>query len=258
MRSYAHYRTSTVRCTHRRSLHPCAMPRAAPACPPAGARRSASRSPLTGWMKPRLAACSAWRGNPPAPRRRAAAAVDGVADQRMPGEGHVHADLVGAPGLEPALDQRRAGALRPNRSSTRARVTAGLPSRSAPPSVCGRPDAGRCRPRSGGRRPAPSDAGEVGEARLRRVGRAVGHGEVAPLEVVGGELRARGPRWAASDLATTRRPEVSLSMRWTMPGPEPPADARERPAAVVQQRVDQRAVRRCPARDARRARRACR
>ena len=37
----------------------------------------------------------------------AAAAVDGVADQRMPGEGHVHPDLVRAAGLEPAFDERR-------------------------------------------------------------------------------------------------------------------------------------------------------
>src|SRR5581483_2202663 len=37
-----------------------------------------------------------------------AAPVDRVADQRMPDVLEMHADLVRAPGLEPALDQRRA------------------------------------------------------------------------------------------------------------------------------------------------------
>src|SRR5262245_66119172 len=36
-----------------------------------------------------------------------AAAVDGVAEERMPDRGEVDADLVGAPGVEPAGDQAR-------------------------------------------------------------------------------------------------------------------------------------------------------
>ena len=38
----------------------------------------------------------------------ATAAVDGVADERVPREGEVDADLVGTPGLQPALDQSSA------------------------------------------------------------------------------------------------------------------------------------------------------
>jgi hypothetical protein len=47
--------------------------------------------------------------------------------------------------------------------------------------------------------------------------------------------------WARSVLATTNTPDVSLSRRCTMPGRLHTADAGERVAAMIDQRVDQRA-----------------
>ena len=42
----------------------------------------------------------------------ARAAIDRIAEQRMADRGHVHPHLVGAPGLEPAFDQRRIASAR--------------------------------------------------------------------------------------------------------------------------------------------------
>ena len=51
---------------------------------------------------------------------------------------------------------------------------------------------------------------------------------------------AARPWWAASFLATTSRPDVSLSRRWTIPGRLTPPIARQAVAAMANQRVDQR------------------
>jgi hypothetical protein len=74
-------------------------------------------APLTGWSKPRRPACSAWRGKaataaaaPRAPARAPLApfaAIDRITDQPVPGVGHVHPDLVRAPGFQPAFHQRQ-------------------------------------------------------------------------------------------------------------------------------------------------------
>ena len=45
-----------------------------------------------------------------APRRGAIAAILGIADQGMAQMGHMHPNLVGAPGFQPAFHQRGKGA----------------------------------------------------------------------------------------------------------------------------------------------------
>ena len=69
-------------------------------------------------LEPSTKACSAWRGKLAAaakafffrrgfgPRRLAGAAIGRIADQGMAQMGQMHADLVGAPGFQPAFDQR--------------------------------------------------------------------------------------------------------------------------------------------------------
>ena len=148
-------------------------------------------APVTGWTKPRLAACSAWRGKPPSRPGAARAGRRRVSPTSgWPAKAHVHADLVGAPGLQPALDQRARRAVGPKRSSTRARVTAGLPPSL---STAMRLRSPGCRPMLPSIRSTPPGSqvmpARCREPRLGRVGRAVHHREVAPLEVVRRELR---------------------------------------------------------------------
>ncbi len=78
--------------------------------------------PVRGWAKPRLAACSAWRGKSSslladrlgqrAGGGRDAAQVERIADHRMAAAGEVHADLMGPPGGQPAFQQGDRGAAR--------------------------------------------------------------------------------------------------------------------------------------------------
>ena len=63
-------------------------------------------------------------------------------------------------------------------------------------------------------------------------------------------------RWVSSSLATTRRPEVPRSRRWTMPGRSTPPTPGE-VAHVAEQGVDQRPAAACPRPGARRGRPAC-
>ena len=134
-------------------------------------------------------------------RRRA------IGEQRMADMGHMHADLVGAPGFQPALDQ---GGLRAGRLGTvvmRHRVAAG-------PSA-------HHRHFSRGRGWRPSGASMV--PRSGAAGPRRGRDSRAPAGRCGRDRRTGRRGWcAASVLATTMTPEVSLSRRWTMPGRRTP------------------------------------
>ena len=66
------------------------------------------------------------------------------------------------------------------------------------------------------------------------------------------------PSWATSVLATTSSPDVSLSMRWTMPGRATPPMPDRLSGAMVEQSIDQRAVAIAGRRDGRPCRPACR
>ena len=118
------------------------------------------------------------------------------------------ADLVRAAGLEPHFEPRRR---RRSAPSTRQCVRAGLPPRRdhrhALAIAAGR---GRSRASiapSAGPRLAPDE---------RRVGAPHRRARASPRPAPGGRARC---------LATTISPEVSLSSRWTMPGPVGAADA---------------------------------
>ena len=74
-------------------------------------------SPVTGWVKPSVAACSAWRPSrldrrarlrrKPRDLRLEARAIGQIADQRMADMRHMHADLMRAARLQPTGQQRR-------------------------------------------------------------------------------------------------------------------------------------------------------
>ena len=168
------------------------------------------RHPVRGWSKPRLAACNAWRGKSSrAPRtvggrsrggRGDAAQVDGIADQRVPDARQVDADLVRPPGREHDGEQargRRPGALR--------RVVGQR--RLAAPSDDGHALA-VARVASDGALDVPA-AGD---------GTPQASGYVVAVEVTRGKHRPTALASAASVLATTITPDVSLSSRCTMPG----------------------------------------
>ncbi len=182
-----------------------------------------------GCWKPRSQACSAWRGKPEAAVKARASAS--VLDAGPVGRGRRKGPPIsgwpicvrctriwwGAPGLQPALDQRGEGALGPEGFDQAV-------ARTAPP--CRRRAARPLRLRSKGLRPmSPSmtpAAGAWAPPRRRRGRRA---------RSCGWRTAWRGFSSRASFLAATRRPLVSLSRRWTMPGrvsPPMPIEARAR------------------------------
>ena len=168
-------------------------------------------------------------------------AIDRVAEQRMADRRHVDPDLVGPAGFQPAFDQRRVAAAARAASSGLPRACRGRPSTIA---IFLRLADERA-----------SGASTVPSAVLR-------HARRRSPDSAGRSLWAANclasPSCATSVLATTSSPDVSLSMRWTMPGPRDPADARQAAAAMVEQGVDQRPVAIARGRDGRPARRACR
>ena len=125
---------------------------------------------------------------PPTTPRRAA----GRRPRRRPADGRRRLMCTRIWWVRPVSSRHSTSAARPRRTA-RAPAPASPPAcrpRSAPPSACGRPDAGRSPPsiRSTppGSQPMPARCRSRG---LGRVGRAVHHREVAPLEVVRLELR---------------------------------------------------------------------
>ena len=133
------------------------------------------------------------------PARRAA--VGGVAHDRVADGLQVHPDLVGAAGLEAALEQRHVGlAVRPRRP--RRRCARRARPRAPPSAWVGAPtarSARRSRPRASRGRPTPAR-----RSGARRRGRRASR---------------RGPSYAGCVRATTSSPLVSRSRRCTMPGP---------------------------------------
>ena len=155
----------------------------------------------------------------------ARAAIDRIADQRMADRRHVDAHLVGAPGLEPAFDQRRVAqhveplpvghrALALARGSTIAIFLRLL--------------------RRAGERGVdrPARAGAERRTRSRDSG----------ARCCGRRIACASPSWARSCLATTSSPDVSLSMRWTIPGRATPPIPLSAAAAMVEQGIDHRPV----------------
>ena len=144
-----------------------------------------------------------------------------MADRR-----HVDAHLVGPAGLQPAFDQRRVAAAASSRFQW---VTARLPR----PSLDDRDLLA-----VGGR------AGERGVDRARRRPRHARRRSPGSARSIAVRRRTAcaSPSCATSVLATTSSPDVSLSMRWTMPGRATPPMPDRLAAAMVEQGVDQRPV----------------
>ena len=131
----------------------------------------------------------------------AAPAVDGVAGHRMADVGEVDADLVGPPGAQPHLQLGGLGMADQH------------------------PELGDGRPATIDDRHPLAVAGIAADRRIDGCAgldqaavhqRPVAAGEAARLEL-GGQVAV-----AASDLATTSRPEVSRSRRWTIPARSSP------------------------------------
>ena len=136
----------------------------------------------------------------------------------MPDLGQVGADLVGAAGLQAHVQERGRGQLLDHREVGHRR-----------------PWPARCRWSAGARRrrSRPSGASMVPDGRRR----------ACPPPAPGSGARAPGRRSpacrrskAGSDLATTIRPDVSRSRRWTMPGRAGSSPPAARPASAPRQR----------------------
>ena len=179
------------------------------------------------------------------PRRgdgRAHAAVVPVADDGVADRGQVHADLVGAAGLQLAAP---AAARSAGRSIAGPHLVAGP----------GRPAAGHDgHAASGWRVERPIGASMTPSGRL---GHAPHQGRVAPRRPVGPPSAATSAVYAVGVRATTSRPEVSRSRRCTMPGRCGLAH-RGQLGVAGQQPVDQRALGPDRRRGARRGPAACR
>ena len=159
-----------------------------------------SRAPVAGWSNDSSAAC---RNGRVSAERRAPVAVGRVADERVAdrrrgGRGS------GGCARSPAGTSGGASSAGADVAARRTwySVRAGLPSTTTAI-------------RSGSRGVAPDR--RVDDA-VRRVGVAPHDGVVAPAGAVGGELADQRRRTRRRVRATTSRPEVPASRRWTMPG----------------------------------------
>ena len=178
-------------------------------------------SPVRGWRK---VSRRAWRHWPASSGKRLAhPAVHRVPQHRVAQGGHVDPDLVGAAGLQPALEVGVPGVPGQDGPVGHRGPAAEVVHRHLLPvgGVAG----------DGERRSCPGPPGDCPPPPPRTPGRGCDPGAAA--------ARAR---WAMSFLAAMMRPLVSRSIRWTIPGPELAVDAGEALAAVVEQGVDQGAV----------------
>ncbi len=155
-------------------------------------------------------------------RFRPLVAVDQVAEQRMTDVRHVHADLVRAAGLKLAADVRVAVVVSMTDQCVTARraffcVTA-------------------MRLRSVGWRPMGASTVPESSRRLPQTTASYVRAMVWSASC------AERARCAKSFFAATSRPDVSLSMRCTMPGRRSPPTPESTVAAVGEQGVDERAV----------------
>ena len=153
----------------------------------AAATSKCSASRVTGWRRPMLGGVQERAGHV---EQVADAAVGAVADDRVADRGEVDADLVGAPGLQPAAQR---GDLRRVGRSCAARGT-------------------RCGPGARRRRP-PSASGRGGRGRSgRRSPRRVRR--VAPHQRAVGRARRGGPASAATSAAYAAACGRRRAARW--------------------------------------------
>ena len=143
----------------------------------------------------------------------------------MADRGHVHADLVRPARLEPAFDQRCVAQDFETRANGLRRVFRARLRRSK--SSCGSSKSGRAE-----RRPCPSVA----------FGTPVDDREIAPLDAVRGELPGE-PLMSDVGLGDDQQPRRVLVDPVDDARPGNAADPRKAAAAMMQQRVDQSAVR---------------
>ena len=203
-------------------LPPGPAPRPGPRAAASG-RRPPRRS--TGCANASRAACRNWRSRPSAP----GGAVLRVAGDRVADRQQVRADLVRAAGLEPHAQQLSSG-------SARSISKWVIASRGSSVSVERRVRTRRSRPSGASIVPAQAPAGGPRRARGTRA-RSRARASAAVQRRVGGASRA-----------STSRPDVSRSRRWTTPGrsgSSPPGDA-------ARERLGERALRMPGRRDARR------
>ena len=185
------------------------------------------------------------RGERSAPARAAlglgaeAGAVDGVADQRM-ADMRPCARGSGGCGRSPAGRRRSAATgLSPRRRLASTRVVGDA---CAAAGARPRPASGGCAVSGRGGHRSCRCGGSARPRQGRRIrGRAGPRGR-------GRRTARRGRGGRASFLATTSRPDVSLSSRCTMPGRFTPPMPERLVAAMGDERVDQRAASRLPAR----------
>ena len=164
----------------------------------AGATRTVRRSPVAGWSKARPAACRNGRGTVErrrGPRRRG---------RRPPPGGRWRPGGPGSGGCDRSRGGSRAAPLGAGRSNARHLVAGAgrAPVGRRPPSWRGLAASGRSARRRGRRRPRARPTPAPGSA-------------ARPCATPAGR---RGRRRRPAVRATTSRPEVPLSRRWTMPG----------------------------------------
>ena len=136
--------------------------------------------------------------------------ISGVADQRMADMRHMDADLVCAPGFKAAFHQCAIFELLQCPEMGDGMLSTSIGEHCHFLTIMlGSPDL--CRNLAGGRR-----------------GLSLYNRQVAPFDIVGGNSLAR-PSCALSVLATTNSPDVSRSIRWTIPGRSTPPMPDSRP-----------------------------
>ena len=157
------------------------------------------------------------------PVRRAGAAIDRIAEQRMADRSHMDPHLVGPSRFEPAFDKRRLPQ-RADNSVVRHRPFAALILHDRDLlAVCG----------GAGERGVDCPGGRNRQARDDR--------QIAPLDAVRRELRGQ-PFMGDVGLGDDQQPGRILVDPVHDPRPRHPADAAKPPGAMVEQGVDQRAV----------------
>ncbi len=169
----------------------------------------------------------------------APASIDRIADQGVPGMGHVRPDLVRAPGLQPALDQRRR-AQRLDAPHPGDGMAPAIEEHRLPLAVGAVPAQPRLDPQP---RPVSAHASRPHQARIGRVRHAEADRAVEPVDLV--RLEQRGePVMRGVGLRRDDQARGVLVDPVHDPRPRHPAHAGDVRPQQVHQRVDQRAVRR--------------
>jgi hypothetical protein len=177
------------------------------------------------------------RGRVQAGSGAARAAIDRIADQGVAEMRHMDPDLVRAPGLQPAGDQRRPA---PERLFQPQPRHGGFAARHHGHALAVGPV-----PADGGLDPQGAaglegDPGAPGKPRVAAIGHAMADGGIAAVDLMGGELRGQA---AMRDIGPghDQQPRSVLVDPMHDARPGRAAHPRQNPAGVMQKRIDKRA-----------------